>query len=63
LKTKSAIEQISNKTFVWKHWIFDVETGEAAAIASAVAVTMDLKKRKSIPIPIEMSEALNKLIF
>ena len=63
LKTKSAVGSIARKTFVWKHWIFDVENGDAAAIASAVAVIMDLYKRKSIPIPFEMSEALKKLIF
>ena len=63
LKTKSAVGSIASKTFVWKHWIFDVANGDVAAIASAVAVTMDLKKRKSIPIPFEMSEALKKLIF
>ena len=63
LKTKSAVGTIASKTFVWKHWIFDVANGDVAAIASAVAVTMDLKKRKSIPIPYEMSEALKKLIF
>ncbi len=63
LKTKSAVGSIARKTFVWKHWIFDVANGDAVAIASAVAVTMDLNKRKSIPIPLEMSEALKKLIF
>ena len=54
---------MSNKTFVWKHWIFNVETGKPVAIASAVAVTMDLEARKSIPIPREMAEALTKLIL
>ncbi len=63
LKTKSAVGSIAGKTFVWKHWIFDVANGDAVAIASAVAVTMDLKKRKSIPIPLEMSEALKRLVF
>ena len=63
LKTKSAVGSIASKTFVWKHWIFDVENSDVAAIASAVAVTMDLNKRKSIPIPFEMLEALRKLVF
>ena len=54
---------MSNKTIVWKHWIFNVETGKPVAIASAVAVTMDLKARKSIPIPPEMAKALAKLIL
>jgi len=63
LKTKSAVRDIASKTFVWKHWIFDVNSGEAVAIASAVAVTMDLNKRKAIPIPVEMSKALKKLIL
>ena len=61
LKTKSGVQSLSNKTFVWQHWIFNVETGNPVALASAVAVTMDLEARKSIPIPPEMSEALNKL--
>ena len=63
LKTKSGVKSIFNKTFVWQHWIFNVETGNPVALASAVAVTMDLEARKSIPIPPEMSEALNKLIL
>ena len=63
LKTKSGVQSLSNKTFVWKHWIFNVETGNPVALASAVAVTMDLEARKSIPIPPEMSEALTKLIL
>jgi len=63
LKTKSGVQSLSNKTFVWKHWIFNVETGQPVALASAVAVTMDLDARKSIPIPPEMSEALRKLIL
>ena len=54
---------MSNKTFIWKHWIFNVESGKAVALASAVAVTMDLEARKSIPIPPEMAEALTKLIL
>ncbi len=63
LKTKSGVQSLSNKTFVWKHWIFNVETGKPVALASAVAVTMDLQARKSIPIPPEMAEALTKLIL
>ena len=63
LKIKSGIQSMSNKTFVWKHWIFNVETGKPVALASAVAVTMDLEARKSIPIPPEMAEALTKLIL
>ena len=63
LKTKSGVKSLSNKTFVWKHWIFNVDTGKPVALASAVAVTMDLEARKSIPIPSEMSEALTKLIM
>ena len=63
LKIKSGIQSLSNKTFVWKHWIFNVETGKPVALASAVAVTMDLQSRKSIPIPPEMAEALTKLIL
>ena len=63
LKTKSGVQSLSNKTFVWKHWIFNFETGQPVALASAVAVTMDLGARKSIPIPSEMSEALRKLIL
>ena len=63
LKTKSGVQSMSNKTFVWKHLIFNVETGKPVAIASAVAVTMDLKARKSIPIPSEMAKALAKLIL
>ena len=63
LKIKSGIQSMSNKTFVWKHWIFNVKTGKPVALASAVAVTMDLEARKSIPIPPEMAEALTKLIL
>ena len=33
LKIKSGVQSMSNKTFVWKHWIFNVETGKPVAIS------------------------------
>ncbi|HYM02872.1 MAG TPA: acyl-ACP thioesterase [Stellaceae bacterium] len=60
LALRSGIKAIGAKTFIWGHWLFDRETGEAVATAAAVAVAFDLATRKSIEISAAMRESLQK---
>lgn len=48
---RSGLKSIGPKTYIWCHWLFDLDSGEAVATAEAVAVSMDLVERKAIPIP------------
>ncbi|ASK34656.1 hypothetical protein CEK62_09815 [Alcanivorax sp. N3-2A] len=48
---RSGLRQVGDKTFVWSHWLFDLETGEALASAETVAISLDLETRKVISIP------------
>ncbi|MGH7002122.1 MAG: thioesterase family protein, partial [Stellaceae bacterium] len=58
LALRSGIKAIGSKTFLWGHWLFDRESGEAVATAEAVAVAFDLATRKSIAISAEMRRSL-----
>jgi acyl-CoA thioester hydrolase len=51
LTLRSGLKHVGPKTYIWAHWLFDLETGEAVATAEAVAVTLDLVARKAIGIP------------
>lgn len=62
LVLKSGLKSVSSKTYVWCHWLFDAETGDAIATAEAVAVAMDLEARKAIEIPAEMRTRLESLV-
>lgn len=62
LVLKSGLKSVSSKTYVWCHWLFDAETGEAIATAEAVAVAMDLESRKAIEIPPDMRTRLEALV-
>lgn len=46
----SATKEVTEKTFRVGHWILDGATGEALAIAEAIAVFFDLETRKAVPI-------------
>jgi acyl-CoA thioester hydrolase len=59
---RSGLRSIAEKTYVWAHWMFDVETGQCVGTAEAVAVAMDLATRKAIVIPPELRERLDELI-
>ncbi len=51
LTLRSGLKHVGPKTYIWAHWMFDLQTGRAVATAEAVAVTLDLKARKAIGIP------------
>lgn len=60
---RSGLRSLGSKTYVWAHWLFDVETGEAVATAEAVAVAMDLTTRKAIALPGELRTLLEPLVI
>ena len=59
---RSGLRSLGSKTYVWAHWLFDVETGEAVATAEAVAVAMDLTTRRAIELPDELRARLEPLV-
>ncbi|MDE3117066.1 MAG: thioesterase family protein, partial [Pseudomonadota bacterium] len=58
----SGLKAVGAKTYIWAHWLFDGETGEALASAEAVAVAMDLTTRKAIALPDEFRARLETLV-
>lgn len=58
LGLRSAIKSIGAKTYIWSHWLFDLETGAAVATSETVAITLDLVERRSIAIPDDMRAGL-----
>ena len=63
LAVRSGLRAVGAKTYVWAHWLFDVETGEAAGTAEAVAVAMDLQTRKAIALPDALRARLEPLLI
>jgi acyl-CoA thioester hydrolase len=63
LTLRSGLKEVSAKTYTWCHWLFDLETGQPAATAEAVAVALDLEARKAIPIPGELRARLESLVI
>lgn len=62
LTLRSGLKEVTDKTYTWAHWLFDLETGTCVATAEAVAIALDLVARKAIPIPAEMKEGLKKFV-
>lgn len=62
LTLRSGLKEVTDKTYTWAHWLFDVETGHCVATAEAVAIALDLVARKAIPIPEEMKAGLKKFV-
>lgn len=62
LTVRSGLKSISPKTYIWGHWLFNLETGKAVATAEAVAVTLDLVARKAIAIPPELYARLEGMV-
>ncbi|MGV8995486.1 MAG: thioesterase family protein [Parvibaculaceae bacterium] len=62
LTLRSGLKQVGPKTYIWGHWLFDLETGKSIATAEAVAIALDLETRKAIPIPDEMRMRLEAMI-
>lgn len=62
LTLRSGLKQVGPKTYIWGHWLFDLETGKSVATAEAVAIALDLETRKAIPIPEEMRTRLEAMV-
>ncbi len=62
LTLRSGLKSVGPKTYIWGHWLFDLETGKAVATAEAVAITLDLEARKAIAIPDEMRRHLEAMV-
>lgn len=59
---RAGLKQVTDKTYTWAHWLFDLESGSCVATAEAVAVALDLVARKAIPIPPEVKAKLEPLV-
>lgn len=59
--TRSGFIEVGNKTFLHGHWIFD-QNGKPLAATAAIAVTFDLKARKSLPMPPAMRAAYEEKV-
>lgn len=62
LTLRSGLKEVTDKTYTWAHWLFDMETGQCVATAEAVAIALDLVARKAIPIPPDMKAGLEKFV-
>jgi acyl-CoA thioester hydrolase len=63
VEVRSGLKGLGAKTMQICHFIFDVETGECLASAEAVAVSFDLRTRKSIAIPADQRAALQQHVI
>jgi acyl-CoA thioester hydrolase len=62
LTLRSGLKQVGPKTYIWGHWLFNLESGKAIATAEAVAIALDLETRKAIPIPEELRAHLEGML-
>ncbi|KAB7741221.1 hypothetical protein F2P47_05605 [Parvibaculum sedimenti] len=62
LTLRSGLKEVGPKTYTWCHWLFDLERGDAIATAEAVAISLDLEARKTIPIPDDLRAKLEGLV-
>lgn len=62
LTLRSGLKEVGPKTYVWGHWLFNLETGKCAGTAEAVAIALDLETRKAIAIPDEMRVQLEGMV-
>ncbi len=62
ITVRSALEELTKKTFTWRHWLFNERNGKFLADARALVITLDLKKRKSVEMPQKMFDALNSVL-
>ncbi|MEM7019415.1 MAG: thioesterase family protein, partial [Pseudomonadota bacterium] len=58
LVIRSGLRQLGSKTVTWAHWMFNQKTGECMATAEAVAISLDLEKRRAIDMPPEVRDKL-----
>ena len=60
---RSGLEELTKKTFTWRHWLFNEKNGNLLADARAIVITLDLKRRKSVKMPQKMFDALNSILI
>ena len=60
---RSGLEELTKKTFTWRHWLFNEKNGNLLADARAIVITLDLKRRKSVKIPRKMFNVLNSILI
>ena len=58
ITVRSGAKHIGEKTYIWVHWMFDLETGQIITTAEAVVVSMSLQQRRAIPVPGDIRAAL-----
>lgn len=58
---RSGLKEVGAKTYTLCHWLFDQRTGQAVGTFEAVAITLDLQARKSIPVPVPVRRRLEPL--
>jgi len=63
ITVRTGLKHVGEKTYIWVHWMFNLETGQVIATAEAVAVTMDMRLRKTIPIPADIRATLESLLI
>lgn len=63
LTLRSAVKAVTDKTYSFCHWLFDAETGLSVATAEVVAVTLDLKARRAVPVPANVRAGLERLLI
>lgn len=59
---RSAVKSVSEKTYSFCHWLLDTESGRALATAEVVALPLDLKSRRAVPVPDKIREGLSQLL-
>lgn len=62
-KILSGVKSLNEKTHTFIHTLFNAGTGKMVAGSEALAISMDLKARKSIPIPEERRERMAELLI
>ena len=63
IKVLSGLREIHDKTYIWSHWLINIENNQIMAIANAVIVTMNLISRKAVSIPEQMRSSLEKMLI
>ncbi len=59
---RSGLKSLGERTFHLVHWVLDAVTGEAFATSEAVALSLDLEARKSLPIDPERRSIMESKI-
>lgn len=61
VKLLTKVTASSSKTIRFRHWLFDVETGQMAAAAAGAALFLDATTRKAVALPERVAKAAARL--